>query len=1279
LFTLLSLLVILLAFSAYHIDFKEDISRFLPENKENERINNAYQYVASSNTVTVYCNFKKPENNLSHAEDEPSGAVDRAGDDCAAPAYAPPSDEAMAAQTGAIDALAERLRIRMDSAYIKSVFYSVNPAEMLTISTFIINNMPYFLDKDDYSRMDTLLTREVIARRLLMNKNMLTSSAGMILRDNLLYDPLQMTGELMRKLQNFGVSDRFRLYDDHLFNQENQAMMFIECNIPVSETRKNSLFLDSLESFITETEKEFPDITFDCFGASEIALANSRQIQNDTIFSMSLAVIIMLALLIYSFRSGRKIWLIFASVLFGGLFALAALHIISGDVSIIAVGISSIMFGIAINYPLHFMEHYNHAPHPSTVIKEIIEPLTIGNITTVGAFLSLVFIGSDAMRDLGLFASLLLIGTILFVLFFLPHLLSSPSQDLFPSRRKGASAANKHSRSKSQSRTFAPTHTPTPSSSSVTLSDVSGAGCSVPSETDEKKYAAESLPDADKSLLGKLAAFPFEKNRRLVITVILLTVFFSFFSGGSRFETNMQKINYMTVSHKKSFDKMMGLLNENRHVMYYVTEGKDLEAALEANERNMPVLQSFADSGEIYRIGGIGGFLPSRARQTEQIRRWNNFWSTRRDSVMTYLHEESRKTGFREDAFRPFEDILNRNWEVADLTHFNPIRKTLAKNYLIEKDDRAIVVNILYTDASKAQELEQKLNTYAPTDTGAFSIEDNRSEGTSNSANTDAFSIEDNRPIGTSCEKSHPSSIAFDAGSVTRRMISSLSDNFNYVLYVCGFIVFIFLIFSLGRIELTLIAFAPLALSWIWILGMMNLFDIRFNIVNIILATFIFGQGDDYTIFMTEGLMYEYARRRKILASYKKSIALSALIMFVGMGMLIFAKHPALRSLAEVTIVGMLSVVIMAYILPSLLFGLLTVKKGKKRLMPVTLKNLLITIYAFLFFLIMSTVITVIGWFMFTFGKTAEVKKLSYHKLLQKIARFVIYRIPQVKTTFQNRSGETFVKPGIIICNHQSHIDLMCIMMLTPKLIILTNNWVWNSPFYGKMIEYADFYPVSGGIKPVMDRLREAVDRGYSIVIFPEGTRSADCSIKRFHRGAFYLAEQLRLDLIPVLLHGAGHVLPKEEFMLRKGRIHIQVMPRITPEDARFRKDYSPRSIDVRHHYQAEYKKLSKEVETTDYYADLVLKNYIYKGRAVERAVRKNLRKNKNYAAAIAAMPDEGEVTIQNAGYGEYALLLSLVKKDLRITAIESNPDIRALAENCASVPKNLLYKDNIE
>jgi hypothetical protein len=170
---------------------------------------------------------------------------------------------------------------------------------------------------------------------------------------------------------------------------------------------------------------------------------------------------------------------------------------------------------------------------------------------------------------------------------------------------------------------------------------------------------------------------------------------------------------------------------------------------------------------------------------------------------------------------------------------------------------------------------------------------------------------------------------------------TTLSDNFNYIGWVCGLIVFFFLWFSLGSFELAILSFLPMAISWLWIMGIMTLLGIHFNVVNVILATFIFGQGDDYTIFMAEGCQYEYAYRKKMIASYKNSIIISALIMFFGIGTLIFAKHPALHSLAEVTIIGMFTVVFMAYLIPPLLFKWLVSKNGTYRKRPLTIRRLL--------------------------------------------------------------------------------------------------------------------------------------------------------------------------------------------------------------------------------------------------------------------------------------------------------------------------------------------------
>ena len=195
--------------------------------------------------------------------------------------------------------------------------------------------------------------------------------------------------------------------------------------------------------------------------------------------------------------------------------------------------------------------------------------------------------------------------------------------------------------------------------------------------------------------------------------------------------------------------------------------------------------------------------------------------------------------------------------------------------------------------------------------------------------------------------------VAYDERIVTQSFANMLNDNFNFVLFAAGFIVFVFLTISFGRLELSLISFVPLTVSWFWILGIMYLFDIKFNIVNIILATFIFGQGDDYAVFMTEGLMYEYGRGKRVLKSFKNSVAISALIMFVGIGTLIFAKHPAMSSLGLIVVIGMFSVVAASFIFPPLLFDFLTKKRdGTLRAAPFTLRSLLMSGLYFLVFVI---------------------------------------------------------------------------------------------------------------------------------------------------------------------------------------------------------------------------------------------------------------------------------------------------------------------------------------
>ena len=246
------------------------------------------------------------------------------------------------------------------------------------------------------------------------------------------------------------------------------------------------------------------------------------------------------------------------------------------------------------------------------------------------------------------------------------------------------------------------------------------------------------------------------------------------------------------------------------------------------------------------------------------------------------------------------------------------------------------------------------------------------------------------------------------------------------------------------------------------------------------------------------------------------------------------------------------------------------------------LTTILRTIYSLLFFLVAVIIANPIAMLYSLLVKDQEMRRRKLHQILCFFARLVAlwHGIPGVKFSVGNPHEEDFHKPAIIICNHQSHLDLMIMLMLTPKLICLTKDWVWNNPFYGYIIRNAEFYPVSEGTETLMPKLQSLVERGYSIAVYPEGTRSQNCSISRFHQGAFHLAQQLELDVLPLILYGAGKALPKKGKFLRKWPIRIELDKRLSPAEMLALGD-TPReqASQMRKYYKRRYAEMANRIE----------------------------------------------------------------------------------------------------
>jgi 1-acyl-sn-glycerol-3-phosphate acyltransferase len=118
---------------------------------------------------------------------------------------------------------------------------------------------------------------------------------------------------------------------------------------------------------------------------------------------------------------------------------------------------------------------------------------------------------------------------------------------------------------------------------------------------------------------------------------------------------------------------------------------------------------------------------------------------------------------------------------------------------------------------------------------------------------------------------------------------------------------------------------------------------------------------------------------------------------------------------------------------------------------------------------------------------------------------------------------------------------------------LVTNSWVWNSPFFGWIVKYADFHHAADGYEALAERVQERVNEGYSVIVFPEGTRSKDGQIHNFKAGAFILAKDAEVPILPIVLDGTNTMIRKGWLINWSNKITIKVLPPIPAEEVRSR------------------------------------------------------------------------------------------------------------------------------
>ena len=727
-------------------------------------------------------------------------------------------------------------------------------------------------------------------------------------------------------------------------------------------------------------------------------------------------------------------------------------------------------------------------------------------------------------------------------------------------------------------------------------------------------------------IIEKINAYSYEKNKWLVGGILLITVICFFTSQKVGFNNDMMSLNYEPQHLKQSEEKLMQLFDNGEKTVLFVSVGKDMNQATETYAMTNQKLSALKDQGLIKDYASASQFLISPQEQQLRLKKWKDYWTDeKQQQIREQLETAAAEYRFRPGSFDPFYQWLNQPFGEY--------------HYTAQEDD--LSGKLLNEWQTSADSITMLISQIRISDQNKETVYQNFSKT--------------------------QDVVIFDRSYFANKWVSAINDDFYLILYISSFLIFFALWFSYGRIELTLMSFLPMLVSWVIILGLMGILGIEFNIINIILSTFIFGIGDDFSIFIMDGLQNKYRTGQKVLNSHKTAIFFSAFTTVVGMGALVFAKHPALQSISLISILGMIAVVLVAYTIQPLIFRFFIAGPASKGLPPYTLIGLIRTVLLFLLFFIGCIFLRVLIAVLYLVPVRKSSKQRLVCRLIQITCKGILLLATAVKKEHINKANERFQHPAIIIANHQSFIDILVLLSLSSKILMVTNHWVWHSPFFGAIIRYVDFYYIGEGYEQYMERMRKKVKEGYSIAIFPEGTRTYNGKMKRFHKGAFYLAETLQLDILPILLYGNNKIIAKAQpFNIRKGIIYTEILPRIPTDDLSFGTTYQERTKRISAYMKEGYARICREKNTTDNPAfyEALIQNYIYKGPVVEWYIRIKVKMERNYRLFNRLIPAQGQITDIGCGFGPLCYMLSMLSEDRDILGIDYDEDKIALAQH---------------
>ena len=381
--------------------------------------------------------------------------------------------------------------------------------------------------------------------------------------------------------------------------------------------------------------------------------------------------------------------------------------------------------------------------------------------------------------------------------------------------------------------------------------------------------------------ISKLNNLPFDKKPWFLALIVVILVLGILFSPKVGFDSDLRNLDYNSPAEVEAEGLFNTKNNDGFFHLYFATVSTDIDEALEADKLLMVKLDSLKQQGIVHSYTDmIPKLFVTQADQESRIAAWNAYWTEERKSdAISHVDKGALEFGLDPMMFYEFKDLLNADYEPASLVESGVVPENLLGNFIECNADNQYMV---FTDVSM---------TF------------------------------DEKDIVTDALVLNPKTFVLEPFYYCKSMVEVIHDDFNIAVWISSIFVLIILLVSFRNLITALLSFLPMVFSWFMVQGYMYLFGLEFNLINIIISTFIFGVGVDYSIFIMEGLLSEARTGSKELITWHKvAIFFSAVILVMVVASLLFAVHPAIRSIGLITLVGMASTIMISYVLQPFVF-----------------------------------------------------------------------------------------------------------------------------------------------------------------------------------------------------------------------------------------------------------------------------------------------------------------------------------------------------------------------